>query len=372
MSVRRSALAAFLLAALASPAGAGPTYSTMYVFGDSLSDNGNLFALTGGLPDGPAPDPSYYYQGRFLNGRNYAEILYDRLALPGDLTPAYLNAAGTNYAVGGARSRYHRNDVVNDLPPPVDPPFLPPNPLSLLGQIGLYGSRIKGVSDPDALYVMWLGSNDLFDILAVAANDPINGPTKAIELMDQSLGDIKDSLNFLISTGAQQFLVPSLPDISLTPEVRASDAAHPGLGIAVAAGTLSLLYNEGLDEILQEILGQPGPDPEFDRFDVAGFLHEAVANPGDFGLTNAIDACMVGFFVAPPPDEPSSQCKTPDTYLFWDQIHPSATGHTYLAAGMYDVVPEPLPLTLLGLGLTLLLVRRRVDAHAASQPRQTA
>jgi hypothetical protein len=42
--------------------------STLVVFGDSLSDNGNLFNLIG-MPSAP------YWEGRSSNGPNYAEQL---------------------------------------------------------------------------------------------------------------------------------------------------------------------------------------------------------------------------------------------------------------------------------------------------------
>lgn len=97
----------------ASPTAAEAMPSTLYVFGDSLSDNGNLYAYTGqanpatgGLAIPVAPP---YAQGRFTNGPTYAERLWDALGFAGDLAPALLG--GTNYAVGGARSRYHTFDA---------------------------------------------------------------------------------------------------------------------------------------------------------------------------------------------------------------------------------------------------------------------
>ena len=49
---------------------AASVFSQIYAFGDSLSDNGNVFAATGmGFP--PAP----YAQGRFSNGPVWAENL---------------------------------------------------------------------------------------------------------------------------------------------------------------------------------------------------------------------------------------------------------------------------------------------------------
>ena len=46
------------------------------------------------------------------------------------------------------------------------------------------------------------------------------------------------------------------------------------------------------------------------------------ANPGAFGLTNVKDTCFNGVTV----------CATPDSYFYWDTVHPTATGHRLLAA----------------------------------------
>src|SRR5438270_12307648 len=57
--------------------GSAATYSSVVVFGDSLSDNGNLFAASGGLvPQVP------YYNGRFSNGPVAVEQLSGLLGVP--------------------------------------------------------------------------------------------------------------------------------------------------------------------------------------------------------------------------------------------------------------------------------------------------
>ena len=61
----------------------------LYVFGDSLSDMGTVFRMTGGMYQ---PNPTYY-KGRYSNGRVWVEYLADRLKLPSDRV--------TNFAYGG-------------------------------------------------------------------------------------------------------------------------------------------------------------------------------------------------------------------------------------------------------------------------------
>ena len=81
------------LAALAASAGA-QAYSNLYIFGDSLSDTGNIFALTGG-----ATPAAPYFAGRFSDGPVWAETLATSLGLPAASTASLLG--GQNFAFVG-------------------------------------------------------------------------------------------------------------------------------------------------------------------------------------------------------------------------------------------------------------------------------
>ena len=117
-------------------------YSAVVVFGDSLSDSGNVAqGLPLGLPSGSSfttkPDPVW------------AELVaehFDASGLPS-------GADGTNYTVGGAC--VNPNNPCNRLIPGIG------------AQIDLHlMSRPTGAADPDALYALWAGSNDLVAVLA--------------------------------------------------------------------------------------------------------------------------------------------------------------------------------------------------------------
>ena len=72
------ALCLLSFGAFAAPVTPLPIRS-MYVLGDSLSDQGNLLAATSalGAPLGQPgiPDPLHYFEGRFSNGGNYVDAL---------------------------------------------------------------------------------------------------------------------------------------------------------------------------------------------------------------------------------------------------------------------------------------------------------
>ena len=100
--------------AVASPA-FGQTYDRFYTFGDSLVDNGNVYAATL-LTSVPLPPPGAYCQGRFSNGPVAFEFVWAALRgitldaacpvppAPGRLEPLLFGGAGpaVNFAFGGA------------------------------------------------------------------------------------------------------------------------------------------------------------------------------------------------------------------------------------------------------------------------------
>ena len=190
-------LAYVLIAVLAPALALAAPITSLVVVGDSLSDQGNGFILTGGT----FPPPPY--DQRASNGPVAVEYLASALGVP--LTPS--GAGGTNYAVLGA--------ATGAVGIPSLPPLTTENSAALLyGQAALEGTSLLTqtgvilglgpVADPNALFFVWGGANDLF----------IN-PSAA------TLGDAVNNLAAIISmlygSGARQFLVPNLPDLSLTP-----------------------------------------------------------------------------------------------------------------------------------------------------------
>jgi phospholipase/lecithinase/hemolysin len=77
-------------------------YSRIFVFGDSLSDPGNNFAVTGATshpPFDPLPVASYGVGGHhYLNGRTWIEYLAQEMGLTKWAKPAYRDPAFGNYA----------------------------------------------------------------------------------------------------------------------------------------------------------------------------------------------------------------------------------------------------------------------------------
>lgn len=253
--IRRPWLVGGLLAGFlaGSPAEAAP-FSELIVFGDSLSDTGNA--------------------GRFTNGPVWVEGIAKQLGL--DLRPARFG--GTNYAVGGARTHGGVIDV--------------------LSQTAMFLTQRP--TDPDALYVVFAGANDL---LAVACR------AEDFSVAQDAAAAIGGAISRLAEAGAVQFLVPNLPDIGKAPIVR-----EQGAGCAGNARELTKAYNAALDRVLAETeLNRQIRLLRLDTFTLAEAVFE---DPQRVGFRNVTTPCG------------SEGC---EHALFWDRLHPTTTAHSLLA-----------------------------------------
>jgi outer membrane lipase/esterase len=66
------------------------------------------------------------------------------------------------------------------------------------------------------------------------------------------------------------------------------------------------------------------PGIEIVPLDVYQKLNDVVADPAMFGLSEVEEACVM-------PNLPPFACRTPDEFLFWDGLHPTAAAHAIIA-----------------------------------------
>src|SRR5580658_8010352 len=187
------ALAGFLPAQASSIDG-------IYAFGDSLTDVGNIYAATGG-----AAPAAPYVNGQFTNGNVWVQDLVSDLGLA-PLTPSLLG--GTDYAYGTAESGV---TAFNTSVPDTDL-------TGATGQLAQY--QATHAADPNALYTIWIGSNDLSDILTGQLPSQYGGDIGAV------VGNIYSAVSTLAGIGAKNFLILTVPDLGETPEVLAGGPAE--------------------------------------------------------------------------------------------------------------------------------------------------
>lgn len=330
MSIRFIArtLAGFgLCAAVFSASAAGP-FSSLVVFGDSISDSGNNAAVLtqalGGVPQPPLTGNDYYSKfpllshGTYSNGQVWTQYLAASLGLP--LAPSALG--GSNYAFGGAQTGIDGSE-----------PLAPGFPFSMRTQLGMYLGATGNVADPNALYIVAGGGNNVRAALeAIAAGAP--APTTAAATIANYATDMAQLVGGLKQAGAQRVLVLNTPNFGLTP-----------LANAMGAGALASQLSLEMDAALDVALAGSGAQ----IFDMYGFMTQAVANAPALGFTNWTDACGAA----------SAGCDL-STALFWDGIHPTTLAHQQLAGAVLAMaVPEPQAAALFALGLAVLALGRR-------------
>jgi phospholipase/lecithinase/hemolysin len=314
--VEKAAIAACILSSVVCvPAQAD--FAKLYVFGDSLSDDGNVFARTGGLFP-----PSPPYAQHFSNGPVAVDQLASILGI--GLTPSA--TGGTNYAVGGATT-----GTDNYLPTEYPLLGLGPalNNTGMQTQVATFTGAPPAFDPAKTLFVVWGGPNDFF----LSAT-----PDAAA----QAVGNLTSEIVALERVGARNFLVPNMPDLSITPYGRSlMPDQQAGLQL------LSLGFDSGLNQALAVLRAASPAGTDIVGFDTLSALNALVSNPSAYGLTNVTASCFNG----------TSVCADPDKYLFWDTVHPTAHVHDILGTEFAAAVPEPTTWYLLALGLLMIGVR---------------
>jgi phospholipase/lecithinase/hemolysin len=342
--LRRPVLALALLAVAATvPSLAAAPYSSLYVFGDSLTDSGNALTFTHDSPLFPDVPPAPYFQGRFSDGYNFADRLSQRLHGPAFPAAAYLQG-GKNFAVGGATTGF-LNVVTGSIPSVPD--------TGMLAQLALYlGPGHTNSGDPNALYLVYGGANDMVAMITAASSLPaLEAQQLKSAAITQAVANLGTLIGDLSNAQADHFLVPNLPDLGKTPRFLGDPSASS------FATQASVEFNAALANLLGSLETTPGIDIR--SLDVYAAFNTALAG-GYGGFGNTTQACYGGTIFGGATDF----CADPDSYVFWDDLHPTARTHQILGDLAYAAaVPEARTwaLVLTGLGLLAAAVRRRRD-----------
>jgi phospholipase/lecithinase/hemolysin len=303
------------------------TIDRIVTFGASLSDTGNSFVWLSrpenqgcGVPqnvppydkldDFLVPEGPYAVGGHhYTNGATWVEGLARYFGLAGNARPAFRNIGGkaSNYAVGGARA------IANY-----------PCRFNLPEQVGAYLTDLNGSSiSPETLIAIEIGGNDIRDALDAAGT---GGVPAALARLQSAIESTVENLFVLHSKGARKFLVMTVPDIGTIPAVRAIP------GASAPATALTQAFNAGLTAALGDFKSLTGSDVRV--LDAYSKFNEVINNASAFGFVNTENACIT-------PKKAPFKCKKPDTYVFWDVIHPTKAIHDIVAQQAIGVVSAP-------------------------------
>lgn len=263
-----------------------PGITRMIVFGDSLSDTLNAWNRSLRL----VPHAKSWSAGRFSNGQVWPEITSRLTGL--DLT---------NFAFGSAAA---------------DGNVLIPGVVQQVDTWRQLRAAGRHVDDSRNVYVVLIGGNDF-----------INYGRQAHEV----LASVEFAARKLLDDGAEHIVLMNLPDISIAPEVRGSSREAAVRGQVLA-------FNSGLEKVRERLSGQA----RVDIFDAFSIFAAALERPADYGIDNVRDSCLdirgQGHLVYAGRHAVAPACKTADTYLFWDRLHPTRRVHAVLGEAMAEFI----------------------------------
>lgn len=336
----------FILALLCISSGfsANKRFDTVVVFGDSLSDNGNLYRyMWHKLPLSPP-----YFAGRFSNGPLWIEYLY------ASYFPMEYGQGLQNYAVGGAGAVLSYKENM---------------PYTLTMELNNYLYWHTYGKKETTLYSIWIGGNNY-----------LNGPTNVEDITDAVINATGGVIERLISYGGNKFLLPNLPDLGRVPQSRE-------LNNQALLTLLSQKHNSKLAVKIEQ-LKQKYPEVLFLHFDLYSIFNFALEHPNDYGYNNVSDPCYLGSYTGwllnYQPDEqslwaflqqqdgqfkprqwdiiknnpqlkeaaaagyiyqllPAKNKEEPlncDGYVFWDRVHPTTQTHYYIAQKARDLLND--------------------------------
>jgi len=321
-------------------------YDQIIFFGDSLTDNGNMYNLL--LKILPKSPP--YFNGRFSNGYTWAE----------HIGKYYQEKQAINYkiyAYGGATAVFHW---------PTDQ-FVDLTTLEL--EIDLFLVQSFFENKDKNLYAIWIGGNDYM-------YGQSENPDK---LTDNVVEKINWAMNTLRYYGAKDFLILNLPDLAMTPQGQ-------NQGSIEKLHQLTVMHNQKLAAAIQHFKNS-NPGTHITTVDIYDLFNHFMTSPGDYNekyhvnITNTRQSCWEGgyllkqymleenimsdlrqsmlnekdfskkdqkiqamshFIVKTPVltqtyllgksyANGNVPCANPSEYLFWDFIHPTQTTHWVLS-----------------------------------------
>ncbi len=379
-NLTRSAVAFATLSCLYVPFNA-LAWDNLTVFGDSLSDGGNVGRFT--------------YDG--AQHPLYDEILAAQLGQT--LQPS--SRGGSNYAQGGG----------------VTVPALDAS-LNTQDQLAAYLQSTGGRADSNGLYIHWVGANDI----AAAVTNPLT----ARETISNSASAAVSQIKTLLDAGAGAVIVPNVPQLGSTPfmvqavlsvlgpaaqsamvaafasldshatpdmaarqqavrdafdQAAAQISTIPALRAALAQQLFSAwqvlseqvtALSDGYNQ--QEEAGLVALNGNIVRADIAGLFNEVIADPQRYGLSNTLGmACPVGTSAA------ECTSSTPgfsnaQAYLFADRLHPSPAVHAMIADYIQSILDAPAQVAALARAPLMLSrdMQNTLDGHLQQQRQQPA
>ena len=299
-----------------------PPFSQIIVFGDSFSDTGNVRDRTISATAGQVAYPGSafnYSDGRFTNSSDtnpssatYAGVWHEQLARTFLQIPVATHSlgGGANYAFGGASTKEGTHEEVVVSPPVFGDVTITIDDMGRQMDDYLAAHPV----DPNALYVVWGGINDLLDD---------DGPASVAAAAARATALV----GRLANAGALHIMVPNVPPLGGIPAVSSDPGRIVSLNVASASYRAEL--NANLTSSLSALVPH-GIAPTVYRVDVWTNTIRLFSNPENYGLTDVRSSSQ------------GNSGANPDHFLFWDGLHYTTAGHYWTARDAHDALTIPL------------------------------
>lgn len=322
----------------------------MVIFGDSLSDTGNLKAWLRMVPLDP------YWAGRFTNGKNWVDQFQEVTRI-----------SVQNWAVGGSVTHEdmalekHRCSWEEQVKHKAHSAFSG----SVHDEITRYKFETvsnKQIDDPEGtLYTILVGGNDYLSLLNserdvdAFIDDPDDKEAGSNIINDRVTRNIENHLYALSEIGARNIMVINLPDFGIIPKLLESKNYHGRDNETEEARLVKLSMR--LTEIIKnhnrllklrvEEFEKRFPEKRIVLVDIFSglkntLLSQHFAKPSRF-FNYQLDPDFVTTVLAGSNSATINKacytdkvCPAPDKVLFWDYVHPTTFGHCLLAAEIHQ------------------------------------
>ena len=295
-------------------------FTDLVVFGDSMSEVGNVYRATNGTHPGP-----WSFDGRFSDGRAWEEYLVQFFNLS-ELSPS--SVGGTVYAWGGATTD---NGYINASLGYLTPPLVP----SVHDQISTYLDARDGIGSAKHLHVLFSGYNDYWRYVDVNFTTSRGQDLNLTNVYTTVVDNIIKNVRRLYDSGARTFLVANA--VNMSTWVAAGGKTRRVLD---ACDVLVSGHNSLLSERLREFeASHPPPRGAYTndcpwhrlscasttvyQFDVFGAFECLNLERDFFGIRNIRDPCHP----SQTDTNRSNNCNDVYGYKFWDKNHPTTHAH---------------------------------------------
>lgn len=284
-----------------------PIANDIVFFGDSLTDDGNLFDMGVGVVDWPTPFPNGITDGLVHTA------FYD--LIPGGGTVS-------NYAVASADAvgTYTLGDLVvdNGLQPellvPEEDPALDTD-INLGAQIDRYLADMGGADLSGTIAIVWIGNNDLGGADGGTLTEILQA---AFAAADAAIDAIVAGLVELLAAGVETVYAGTLPVATFFPSVASQDE--------VTQGFTELVFDYFNEELIAAVEALEQGGASVGVIDYAAITRAIAEDPVGFGLVAPLTEHMGLNEGAVLDSYPAEQVG------FADDLHPASSIHGVLAA----------------------------------------